>query len=346
MIGSCNRSTMSYDYFPLQVPLPTPSVTNAFEPERSDTQQRVHRQPCSNSIPNHRDFVVPPKGSLELRVIEVGRCNPRPVSTQISCRDVLLTVNVCPRTSVATVFFCSYFLFSFPPTTLAVTVMSSSPLCRHRHRHTVVITPSSSPSLSPSPSPSCRRRHTATVIPSRHRHCKRTTAGRRVHELFKRRALTTIANDVVVDFGLRLLTFSASFIYVFVALTVFIASISHGDNEDVDMVEVVSSLICLLFGWVACLLFVKTSLEVFRSGFKTVFVCFVQVGCFCRDRVLYAFYTGNSLLYSPSRFLCVVRSERCTSRSLRQRIFLHCARLLGGKLRGICLAYDLQDYKG
>eukprot|EP00904_Undaria_pinnatifida_P009366 jgi/Undpi1/555/HiC_scaffold_10.g04019.m1 len=101
-------------------------------------------------------------------------------------------------------------------------------------------------------------------------------SGRRVHELFKRRALTTIANDVVVDFGLRLLTFSASFIYVFVALTVFIASISHGDNEDVDMVEVVSSLICLLFGWVACLLFVKTSLEVFRSGFKTVFVCFVQ----------------------------------------------------------------------
>lgn len=124
------------------------------------------------------------------------------------------------------------------------------------------------------------RRHT------RHRftdscHCHRKpTAGRRVHELFKRRALTTIANDVVVDFGLSLLAFSASFIYMLVAMAVFMASINPDDGHSVDAVELVSSLGCLLFGWVACLLFVKTSLEVFRSGFKTVFVCFVQVGWF------------------------------------------------------------------
>ena len=143
MIGSCNRSTMSYDYFPLQVPLPTPSVTNAFEPERSDTQQRVHRQPCSNSIPNHRDFVVPPKGSLELRVIEVGRCNPRPVSTQISCRDVLLTVNVCPRTS------CNrFFLFLF-----FVLVPTHDPRC---HRNVII-------TVMPPSSPSYRRHHTVIV---------------------------------------------------------------------------------------------------------------------------------------------------------------------------------------
>lgn len=101
-------------------------------------------------------------------------------------------------------------------------------------------------------------------------------SGRRVHELFKRRALTTIANDVVVDFGLSLLAFSASFIYMLVAMAVFMASINPDDGHSVDAVELVSSLGCLLFGWVACLLFVKTSLEVFRSGFKTVFVCFVQ----------------------------------------------------------------------
>lgn len=90
--------------------------------------------------------------------------------------------------------------------------------------------------------------------------------------------MTTIANDVVVDFGLGLLAFSASFIYMLVAMTVFMASINPSDGKDVDAVELLSSLGCLIFGWVACLLFVKTSLEVFRSGFKTVFVCFVQVG--------------------------------------------------------------------
>ena len=112
--------------------------------------------------------------------------------------------------------------------------------------------------------------------------------------------MTTIANDVVVDFGLGLLAFSASFIYMLVAMLVLNASVTPGEGQNVDAVELFALLGCLLFGWVACVLFVMTSLEVFRSGFKTVFVCFIQVCWFCR---------GN-MLFCPVRFLGLSSAAR------------------------------------
>lgn len=106
-------------------------------------------------------------------------------------------------------------------------------------------------------------------------------------ELFKRHAVTTLANDVVVDFGLALLAISATVIYEVcsvasvVGFLVLKAQGNNGGNDShafADTMELWFIVGYQVFGLATCLLLVFTFLEVVKSGYKAVFVCFVQVG--------------------------------------------------------------------
>lgn len=102
---------------------------------------------------------------------------------------------------------------------------------------------------------------------------------RRVRELFQKRGVTALANDFIVDVGLSLLAVSSAIIYVFISLALFAVAldINGGELGGADTVTFWGFIGPLIFGAVACVLLVSTVLEVVRSGFKAVFVCFVQV---------------------------------------------------------------------
>ncbi|CAM9101232.1 unnamed protein product [Scytosiphon promiscuus] len=116
-------------------------------------------------------------------------------------------------------------------------------------------------------------------------------AGGRVYEMFQRRAVTTLANDIVVEVGLRLLALSATVVYVLVTGVMMFGafmrvggaaafddggSSADGKGTKVDTIEFWSVVGPQIFGVVALVFLVKTVLEVVRSGYKAVFVCFVQ----------------------------------------------------------------------
>ncbi|CAM9643374.1 unnamed protein product [Pylaiella littoralis] len=101
-------------------------------------------------------------------------------------------------------------------------------------------------------------------------------AGRRVSELFRKRGVTTVANDVIVDAGLAALVLGATVCYVAVAsalgqVVVKLSGSSSGGGflvqETVAMVVVSYLLVTVIVG---------TTVEVLRSAFKAVFLCFVQ----------------------------------------------------------------------
>lgn len=120
----------------------------------------------------------------------------------------------------------------------------------------------------------------------------KNTAGSRVYEMFQRRAVTTLANDIVVEVGLRLLAVSATVVYVLVTGVMMFGAFmrvggadffeddgTNGDHKEpkVDTIEFWSVVGPQIFGVVALVFLISTVLEVVRSGFKAVFVCFVQV---------------------------------------------------------------------
>lgn len=106
-----------------------------------------------------------------------------------------------------------------------------------------------------------------------------------MRELFFRRGVIPLANDGILAFGLRALAASATFAYVlisFVLLGTFAYFDEDGEsskagNGNSDDLEFWSLLGAHIFGAVTCMLLLGTVLEVLRSGFKAVFVCFVQV---------------------------------------------------------------------
>eukprot|EP00752_Nemacystus_decipiens_P002056 g1968.t1 len=111
-------------------------------------------------------------------------------------------------------------------------------------------------------------------------------AGSRVKEMFQRRAVTTLANDIVVEVGLTLLALSATLAYVLLTgmimfggiMKVFSDAEESGKDADemMDSFEFWTVIGPQIFGVVALVFLVSTVLEVVRSGFKAVFVCFVQ----------------------------------------------------------------------
>lgn len=106
------------------------------------------------------------------------------------------------------------------------------------------------------------------------------SAGRRVKQLFRGRAVTTIANDVLVEVGLVLLTVSAATIYTTLSMIVFSMEVSSSSftATSLNTFEFWSVVGPQIFGLATFFMLIATMCEVVRSGFKTVFVCFVQVG--------------------------------------------------------------------
>lgn len=109
-----------------------------------------------------------------------------------------------------------------------------------------------------------------------------------VRELFQKRGVTALANDVIVDMGLSLVAISAAILYCVIASTLFVIAFEinigglyddmNGSNfGGADSVRFWGLFGPLIFGSLACVLLISTMLEVLRSGFKAIFVCFVQV---------------------------------------------------------------------
>lgn len=98
------------------------------------------------------------------------------------------------------------------------------------------------------------------------------SAGHRVLELFKRRGVTTIANDTVLDIGLTALVLGATAAYLAAAylLLLLVGSVLGG----LGGVLVVAVLV---LSWFVVNVIMATTIQVLRSSFRAVFVCFVQV---------------------------------------------------------------------
>ncbi|CAN0274661.1 unnamed protein product [Scytosiphon promiscuus] len=101
-------------------------------------------------------------------------------------------------------------------------------------------------------------------------------AGQRVSELFRRRGVTTIANDVVVDIGLAGVVLGATMLYWVVAilLLALVSDTIHGDALLSDVFWAALRLVC--WSYLLVVIVVATTLEALKSGVKAVFVCFVQ----------------------------------------------------------------------
>ena len=104
-----------------------------------------------------------------------------------------------------------------------------------------------------------------------------SSAGNRVSQLFLSRGVTTIANDTVVDFGLTLFALAATLVYMMSAYLVYLASSYASRLASWETGGLVAVMYPAAFGFLACVIVISTTLEVVRSSFKAVFVCFVQV---------------------------------------------------------------------
>ncbi|CAM9494927.1 unnamed protein product [Ectocarpus sp. 4 AP-2014] len=96
-------------------------------------------------------------------------------------------------------------------------------------------------------------------------------AGQRVSELFRRRGVTTIANDIVVDVGLTAVC--AGLTVCFLCLAYLVITVTHRVLGGTFLVGV---YVIFLFSPFLVAFVVATTVEVLRSSFKAVFVCFVQ----------------------------------------------------------------------
>ncbi len=92
-------------------------------------------------------------------------------------------------------------------------------------------------------------------------------------ELFKRRGVTTIANDTVLDIGLTTLVLGATAAYLAAAYLVLLLAGSVLGGLGGTLVFAV-----LVLSWVVVNVIMATTIQVLRSSFRAVFVCFVQVG--------------------------------------------------------------------
>jgi len=98
------------------------------------------------------------------------------------------------------------------------------------------------------------------------------SAGHRVLELFKRRGITTIANDTVLDIGLTALVLGTTVAYLGAAyLLLLLAGSVLGGLGGILVVAV------LVLSWFVVNAIMATTIQVLRSSFRAVFVCFVQV---------------------------------------------------------------------
>ncbi|CAN0166641.1 unnamed protein product, partial [Ectocarpus fasciculatus] len=98
-------------------------------------------------------------------------------------------------------------------------------------------------------------------------------ANQRVSELFRRRGVTTIANDIVVDVGLTAICVGLTVCFLAFAYLVIMANgVVFGGTFLVGFVAYGT----FLFGSFMVAFVVATTVEVLRSSFKAVFVCFVQ----------------------------------------------------------------------
>lgn len=128
-------------------------------------------------------------------------------------------------------------------------------------------------------------------------------AGRRTRNLFQGRAVNTLANDYLIWNGLCLLT--ASIFIVFYLVNFFMspqtntamdqtknlhAGKGFSPFEISDTVEFWSVMGPQVFGLVTCLLLTSTALEIVISGYKAVFVCFVQVRNCIGEVVVQSFF--------------------------------------------------------
>lgn len=100
------------------------------------------------------------------------------------------------------------------------------------------------------------------------------TASSRVGELFQKRGVTTLANDTAVHIALSMLGVFAALIYVVVAFCLALLLTVSSVVETKAWWGVSGPLVISIFVYVAVMV---TVLEVVRSSFKAVFVCFVQV---------------------------------------------------------------------
>lgn len=159
------------------------------------------------------------------------------------------------------------------------------------------------------------------------------SAGQRVRELFERRGVTAVANDLIVETGLRLLALSATVAYFLISLSL-ISILNMSALRSMDTISFWLYVLPLIFGFASCLLFVSTALEVVRSGFKAVFVCYVQVryhrtNSFCWWVLLFASYivfddwpivgSVTSCFVSSSCYRDCYRETNCHARGKRTR---------------------------
>eukprot|EP00903_Cladosiphon_okamuranus_P019553 g17984.t1 len=98
-------------------------------------------------------------------------------------------------------------------------------------------------------------------------------AGQRVSELFKRRGVTTIANDTVVDVGLSAVVVVSSLCYLGAAYLVLVLT---GDVLGMKGWPLSTSVIAFAFGYVFVAIIAGITTAVLRASYKAVFVCFVQ----------------------------------------------------------------------
>eukprot|EP00752_Nemacystus_decipiens_P017801 g15960.t1 len=98
-------------------------------------------------------------------------------------------------------------------------------------------------------------------------------AGHRVSELFKRRGVTTIANDSVVSVGLSALVFGSALCYLGVA---YLALVLIGGVLGVKGWPLGTAVAVFFCSYVFGAIIVGTTVEVLRASYKAVFVCFVQ----------------------------------------------------------------------
>lgn len=106
-----------------------------------------------------------------------------------------------------------------------------------------------------------------------------------MRELFDKRGVIPLANDIVVEFGLGLLGISMTLVYAAMSMALLFTfshfeedgALSEADEAKSHPLEFWSLVGPQVFGAVTCMLLLSTVLEVVLSGFKAVFVCFVQV---------------------------------------------------------------------
>lgn len=140
--------------------------------------------------------------------------------------------------------------------------------------------------------------------------------------------MTTIANDMIVDAGLTVIVVGVTVFYLVAAFVLrWLVAVPFGSPSDTPFVAEIYWIVALSYILVAII--VGTTVEVLRSSFKAVFVCFVQVKLywFCCRGYFAAFLACLSCsvfpLIGPSFcFVCLCHWRRCRRKRLSLSILL------------------------